>query len=133
MFIKVSNDRIEIEKLISMINNEKNGAIVTFIGTVRDSNEGKNVTKIIYDAYLPMAEIELEKLLKETKLKFNILDACVHHRIGEFYPGEIVVFIAVSSEHREEAFNACKYIIDRIKETVPIWKKEFYGEESRWL
>mgnify|MGYP001626212298 CR=1 FL=1 len=133
MFIKVSKDKIEIEKLISMINSEKNGAIVTFIGTVRSLNEGKNVTKIIYDAYLPMAEIELEKLLEDAKSKFEIFDACVHHRIGEYYPSDIVVFIGVSSAHREEAFKACKFIIDEIKEKIPIWKKEFYGEEGKWL
>ncbi|MGC8663735.1 MAG: molybdenum cofactor biosynthesis protein MoaE [Thermoplasmata archaeon] len=133
MFIKVSKDKIEIEKLISMINSEKNGAIVTFIGTVRNLNEGKNVTKIIYDAYLPMAEIELEKLLEDAKSKFEIFDACVHHRIGEYYPSDIVVFIGVSSAHREEAFKACKFIIDEIKEKIPIWKKEFYGEEGKWL
>ena len=118
---------------VNMINSEKNGAIVTFIGTVRSLNEGKNVTKIIYDAYLPMAEIELEKLLEDAKSKFEIFDACVHHRIGEYYPSDIVVFIGVSSAHREEAFKACKFIIDEIKEKIPIWKKEFYGEEGKWL
>lgn len=133
MFIKISSEEIDIEKMVSMISSEKNGAIVTFIGTVRNLNDGKDVTKIIYDAYMPMAEMEIEKIVKEAMEKFNIIDACVHHRIGEFYPRDIVVFIGVSSMHRQEAFDACRFIIDEIKEKVPIWKKEFYGNESKWL
>ncbi len=133
MFIKISSEEINIEKMISLINSEKNGAIVTFIGTVRNLNDGKNVSKIIYDAYMPMAEMELKNVVNDAFSMFNILDVCVHHRIGEFYPKDIVVFIGVSSMHREDAFNACKFIIDKIKEKVPIWKKEFYGEDGRWL
>lgn len=133
MFIKISPEEIDIEKMVSMINTEKNGAIVTFIGTVRNINENKNVEKIYYDAYLPMAEMELKKVVDEAFEKFNILDVSIHHRIGEFYPKDVVVFIGVSSMHRDDAFNACKFIIDKIKEKVPIWKKEFYGNESKWL
>ncbi|MEM0150815.1 MAG: molybdenum cofactor biosynthesis protein MoaE, partial [Thermoplasmata archaeon] len=127
------NENIDFLKMINDINSKKNGAIVTFIGTVRDENNGKNVKKIIYDAYFPMAIQEMENVCKESIEKFGILDVNVHHRIGEFYPGETVLFIAVSSAHREEGFNACRYIIDKIKERVPIWKKEFYEDSSAWI
>jgi molybdopterin synthase catalytic subunit len=132
MKIRIDNEDIDIEGMIKEVHNEKNGAIVTFLGTVRNENMGKDVKRIIYDAYMPMALMELENLCKEAKEKFKLIDLGVHHRIGEFKPGDLVVFIVVSSAHREEAFSACKFIIDEIKARVPIWKKEFYGDGSSW-
>lgn len=133
MIMRIDGEEINTGKMIDEINTEKNGAIVTFLGTVRNENNGKNVKKIVYDAYMPMALYELESICREALEKFKILDVAVHHRVGEFIPGDYVVFIAVSSAHREEAFLACKFIIDKIKEKVPIWKKEFYDEGSSWI
>ncbi|HEU12503.1 MAG: molybdenum cofactor biosynthesis protein MoaE [Thermoplasmata archaeon] len=133
MKVRIDSGEIDIEGMVREINNERNGAIVTFLGTVRNENNGKKVKKIVYDAYLPMAVYEMERICDEAYHKFNLIDLSVHHRIGEFFPGDYVVFIAVSSAHRDEAFQACRFIIDGIKESVPIWKKEFYEDGSEWI
>ncbi len=129
----VSREDFDFNDLIAKLIKKEDGAIVTFLGTVRKSNRDKKVIKILYDAYEPMATMEIEKIIKKAMKNYRIDDAVVHHRIGEFLPGDRVVFIGVSSAHRDDAFKACKYIIDEIKKSVPIWKKEFYEDGSHWL
>ncbi len=129
----VSREDFSINDLTSELIKKDDGAIVTFIGTVRNKNRDKEVVKIIYDAYEPMATMEIQKIIKRAMENYSIDDAIVYHKIGEFLPGEKVVFIGVSSTHREEGFKACKFIIDEIKKSVPIWKKEFYNDGSQWL
>ena len=109
------------------------GAIVTFDGVVRDHACGKRVTHLYYEAYPGMAAKELEKLRQQTLQRFSVQQVAVVHRIGRMEIGESSVFIAVSSSHRADAFEACRYLIDRLKTSVPIWKKEFYEDGEVWI
>lgn len=109
------------------------GAVVTFIGAVRNNSDGKKVLYLEYEAYPEMAKKKLEEIAAEAKKKWPIEEIAVTHRLGRMEIGEISVVIAVSSGHRTAAFQACQYTIDRIKEIVPIWKKEFYEDGSAWI
>jgi molybdopterin synthase catalytic subunit len=103
------------------------GGIVSFVGSVRDVSEGKQVRFLEYEAYEPMAMEKLEQVVAEARARWPVNAAAIQHRLGRLEIGEDAVVIAVSCPHRAEAFAACQYMIDRLKEIVPIWKKE-YGE-----
>lgn len=110
------------------------GAAVTFEGRVRNHNEGHNVTSLEYQCYESMAIKEGNKILKETFEKFNIINAICVHREGHLQISDIAVWIKVYSKHRKEAFEACQYIIDKVKLRVPIWKKEHYiDKDPEWV
>lgn len=110
------------------------GAVVTFEGRVRDHNDGKKVLKLFYDCYKPMAKKVLEEIRSEAISKWDIEEILVVHRIGEIPIGEISVWIAVLSAHREQAFEAAKYMIDELKQRVPIWKQETYTDGTKvWV
>ena len=111
----------------------KAGAIVSFVGAARDHHDGKVVVRLEYEAFAEMAIQQLEKLQAEAVEKFDVVDVAVHHRTGRTEIGEASVIIAVSAAHRGAAFDACRYVIDTLKETVPIWKKEFYADGSAWI
>src|SRR5579863_755023 len=106
----------------------QDGASVRFEGVVRDHNEGRKVVALEYEAFDELAETEGEKVLREAKDRFPISRAECVHRVGKLALGDVAVRVEVWSGHREEAFAACRYIIDEIKHRVPIWKKEFYEE-----
>jgi molybdopterin synthase catalytic subunit len=103
------------------------GGIVSFVGSVRDVSEGKQVRFLEYEAYEPMAIAKLEQVVAEARARWPVNAVAIQHRLGRLEIGEDAVVIAVSCPHRAEAFAACHYLIDRLKEIVPIWKKE-YGE-----
>lgn len=130
---KIIDKEIDINEIINMVKNPKAGAIVTFIGTTRDFSRGKKVLSLEYDAYVIMAERKLREIGEEIKKKWDIENIAIVHRIGKLYIGEASVGIAVSSAHRKEAFEACHYAIDRLKEIVPIWKKEVYEGKEVWI
>ena len=109
------------------------GAVVTFTGTVRDHARGQRVTALEYEAYEPAAEKMLARIGDEIGERWGIDRVAVVHRTGRLRPGEASVVIAVASAHRGEAFAACEYLIDRLKEIVPIWKKEFYDDGAVWV
>ena len=109
------------------------GAIVTFIGTTRNNNEGRKVIGLDYEAYPEMAEKELARLGEEAKKKWEICRIAIVHRIGPVQITEPSVIIAVSAAHREPAFAACRFAIEEIKRTVPIWKKEVYEGGEIWI
>jgi molybdopterin synthase catalytic subunit len=110
------------------------GACATFEGWVRDRNDGRAVLRLGYQAYAPLALSEGERILKEAREKFAIIDARCVHRVGTLEIGELAVWVGVSAGHRHAAFDACRYIIDEIKKRVPIWKNEHYADgESGWL
>jgi molybdopterin synthase catalytic subunit len=110
------------------------GACVTFEGWVRDNNEGRNVLRLGYQAYAPLALAEGKRILAEAREKFAILDVRCAHRVGTLEIGELAVWVGVSAAHREAAFAACRYVIDEVKRRVPIWKNEHYADgESGWL
>lgn len=110
------------------------GACVTFEGWVRDTNAGRPVRRLDYQAYGVLAAKEGEKILDESRKKFPVLDARCVHRVGSLAIGELAVWVGVSAAHRDAAFSACRFIIDEVKARVPIWKNEHYADgESGWL
>ena len=114
--------------------NHRAGGYVSFEGWVRNHNLGKEVTRLEYEAYEPLAVKEASKIITEAQQKFSILDAHCVHRIGSLGIGDVAVWVGVNSVHRGPAFAACEYIIDELKIRVPIWKKEHYLDgDSGWV
>ncbi|HNW29363.1 MAG TPA: molybdenum cofactor biosynthesis protein MoaE [Spirochaetota bacterium] len=109
------------------------GAVVSFIGRVRDNSRGKTVTHIEYEAYGEMARKQLRKIVDEAVARWSLNSCSVVHRFGTVAVGEASIIIAASAPHRVAAFQAAQYIIDTIKTDVPIWKKEFYSDGSSWI
>ena len=110
------------------------GACVTFEGWVRNENAGRPVQRLDYQAYVPLAQAEGERILEEAKQRFSLVDAACVHRVGALAIGGLAVWVGVSAAHRDAAFAACRYIIDEVKQRVPIWKNEHYASgESGWL
>jgi len=109
------------------------GAIATFIGTVRDHGRGQAVTHLEYEAYAPAAELTMAQIEDEIRERWGIDQIAIVHRVGSLAVGEASVVISVASAHRDAAFEACRYAIERIKEIVPIWKKEHYADGAVWL
>ena len=109
------------------------GGIATFTGCARDFSEGREVTKISFDAYGSMAMAEMNRLRDEAIARFKLLDARIVHRIGVVGAGEQIVFIAAGAEHRAPALQACHWLIDELKQRVPIWKKEITPQGDAWV
>lgn len=109
------------------------GGIGTFLGCARDFSEGRDVSEISFDAYGPMALSEMNALRTEAIEKFGLLDARIVHRIGTVKGGDNIVFIAAGAEHRAPALDACRWLIDKLKERVPIWKKEVTPQGDSWV
>ena len=109
------------------------GGIGTFLGCARDFSEGREVSEISFDAYGPMALSEMNALRTEAIEKFGLLDARIVHRIGAVRGGDNIVFIAAGAEHRAPALEACRWLIDELKERVPIWKKEVTPQGDSWV
>jgi len=110
------------------------GAVVLFEGCARDSHEGRPVALLAYEAFVPMAEAELARLREEAMVRFGLVRCLIHHRLGEVPLLEAAVIVAASSPHRREAFEAAAWIMDRIKERVPIWKRERYADGAEnWV
>jgi len=109
------------------------GALCVFVGVVRGQNAGRRVTHLEYEAYEEMARQLMEELAAETKRRFPVSDVRIVHRLGRLEIGEASVAIGVASPHRAEAFAACRHVIDTLKKTVPIWKKEFFEGGSVWI
>jgi len=111
----------------------ESGGIDVFIGIVRNATKGKPVIRLEFEAYEPMAIAEMEKIIKHAEERWPIQKALIHHRTGILEVGEVPVIIAVSAAHRAAAFDACRYIIDTLKQTVPIWKKEVFEDGEVWV
>ncbi len=124
---------IDSRELAKRIMRSSDGACVVFEGVVRDHHEGKRVESIFYDAYRPMAEKEIEKIVDDIHMRFPHVAVAVSHRLGLLRVGEASIAIACASPHRGEAFDACRLVIDRFKQTVPIWKKERGPSGEEWV
>ncbi|RPI26731.1 MAG: molybdenum cofactor biosynthesis protein MoaE [Acidobacteria bacterium] len=109
------------------------GAIVTFEGTVRLESRGRQVTHLFYEAFPEMALPEMERIAAEARRRWPLLELALLHRTGHVNVGETSVLVAVSSAHRADAFDACRFIIDSLKTTVPIWKREHYEDGAVWV
>jgi molybdopterin synthase catalytic subunit len=131
--ILVTTDELSIDEVRSLVAADSDGAICLFLGVVRNHNDGHEVTALEYDAYVEMAEKQLAAVADETREHFDIDRVALHHRIGRLEVGEVSLLAAVSSAHRREAFEACHWAVDRLKERVPIWKKEFGPDGATWL
>jgi molybdopterin synthase catalytic subunit len=132
--IKITQDPIDVSAVTASVSDDGSGATVLFLGTVRDhSDETSQVSEMYYEAYTEMAEEAMKQIENEATKRWNLKKFSAIHRIGTMQVGEVSVAIAVSAEHRKEAFEACQYAIDTIKKTVPLWKKEISGSSSRWV
>ena len=125
---------IDAESLRAALENPACGACVTFEGLIRNHNEGRAVLRLEYEAYGALALKEGEAIVREARARFRIEEAACVHRTGLLEIGEMAVWVGVSSAHRGEAFKACAYIIDTVKQRVPIWKREHYADGSKeWV
>lgn len=124
---------IDAAPLVDAVRADAAGAISVFYGVVRDTNLGRRVQYLEYDAYPPMAERKMRAIAEEIQARWPVTGVAMRHRIGRLAIGEPSVIIAVSSPHRADAIEACHYGIDRLKATVPIWKKEVFEGGEEWL
>lgn len=130
----LTDQQIVTDSMRAGLENTRAGAVATFEGVVRGTSEGKQVVSLLYEAYGPLALAEGQLILNEAKSKFAIEDCLCSHRTGLLKVGELAVFVAVSAAHRDAAFDACRYIIDEVKERVPIWKQETLSDgKSVWV
>ena len=132
--MRVSHGTIEPDQLRQSLTDDAAGGYVAFEGWIRNENEGQEVLRLEYEIYEPLAVKEGAKIIEEARAKYPILDAACVHREGLLELGECAVWVGVTSAHRDEAFAACRFIIDEIKVRLPIWKKEHYvNGDSGWV
>lgn len=131
--IQISPTPINIQSCINWIMSPESGGIDVFIGTVRNATKGKTVVRLEFEAYENMALAEMEKIAQQVFAQWPVQKVLIHHRTGVLEIGEVPVVIAVSAAHRAAAFDACRYIIDTLKQTVPIWKKEIFEDGEVWV
>ena len=131
---KITTEPIDVEALYRAVLRDRDGAVVTFHGVVREySDSGRAVRYLEYEAYPEMAEAQMRTIGAEIKRRWDVDDVAMVHRIGRLEIGEASVVIAVAAPHRGEAFDACEYAIDTLKATVPIWKKEVFADGEVWV
>ena len=130
---KVTTEVLSIDEAYAAVRKDGCGAVALFVGTVRDHHDGKKVTKISYSAFQEMAEKEFAAIAKEAEARWKTGAIHIAHRTGALAIGDASVVIAVSSPHRAEAFEACRYAIETLKKMAPIWKEEFYETGKAWI
>ena len=130
---KVTHEVIDAQELIDAVQTPADGAVCLFYGVVREDSRNKKVRFLEYDAYPEMAEKKMRDILEEVRIKWPEQRAAIVHRVGTLGIGEASVVVAVGSPHRGESFEACRYVIDRVKEEVPIWKKEVFTDGEEWV
>jgi molybdopterin synthase catalytic subunit len=134
MKFSVSKSAIDVSAAKKSVSDDSCGALVVFEGWIRDHNEGQQVKRLEYEVYRPLAEKEGARIIDEAVQRFGVSHALCIHREGLLELGEVAVLVCVSSPHRGEAFDACRYIIDQTKVRLPIWKKEHYvSGVSEWV
>ena len=131
--ILLTDKELDPALTISAVESDDCGGIDVFIGQVRNSTQNKKVLGLEFEAYDPMAIKEMQKIADEACRRWPVKKIAIHHRKGALKIGEIAVVIAVSAPHRVAAFEACRFAIDTLKETVPIWKKEFFEDGDVWV
>lgn len=130
--VKIVRDRIVPHDIVPKLERPEDGAVVIFDGIVRDHSRGRRTLYLDYDAYEEMALKQMQSLAAEALQKFPVRNLALVHRLGRLQIGESSVFIAVCSAHRAAAFDACRWLIDTLKKTVPIWKKEYFEDGAVW-
>lgn len=131
--VLLSGQPLSIDAAYAVVRDPTCGGICLFVGTIRNHNKGETVTRLAFTSYDPMAVKEMNAIAREAKEQFDLQRVAVHHRKGKLAIGDVAVVIAVSSAHRKAAFAGCEWIIDRLKERVPIWKKEFLVGGGYWV
>ena len=130
---RVTEEPLSLEAVAAEVADDRAGAVATFTGTVRRQSRGRQVELLEYEAYAEMAEEVMAKLAADLQARHELCAVAIHHRVGRLEIGEASVVIAVSAPHRQAALAACKEAIDRLKETVPLWKKEVYEGGEEWI
>jgi molybdopterin synthase catalytic subunit len=130
---EVSEGPIDLNKVVEAARQDDDGAVVTFVGVVRNENRGKAVLHLEYEAYPQMAEAKMREIGEEIASRWGLTHIAIVHRVGRIEIGDASIVIAVAAPHRAIAFEACHYAIDRLKVTVPVWKKEVYADGEVWL
>jgi molybdopterin synthase catalytic subunit len=126
-------DPIDLGALLALVQSPERGGVASFLGTVRNHHQGRDVLRLEYSAYGPMAEAECERIVAEAESRWDVAVA-LRHRVGGLEIGDTAVAIAAASAHRDEAFLACRYVIEEVKRRVPIWKREVYTDGSvEWV
>ncbi len=131
--ILLTRDPLDAGAVTATVLDDANGGVVTFLGTTRNETDGRRVLYLEYEAYAEMAEKMLVRITEEIQTRWRIRHVSIAHRIGRLEIGEVSLVIAVASPHRVEAFAACQYAVDRIKQDVPIWKKEVFEDGEVWV
>ena len=131
--IQLTREPLDRNALVEAVTHASVGGIVIFEGVVRDNARGKQVRYLEYDAYIEMAKEQIRAIVAEAERRWEVEHVAVAHRFGRLEIGEASVIIVVAAPHRAEAFEACRYIIDTLKTTVPIWKKEVATDGEEWV
>lgn len=131
--IQLKTTPLNIDECYQRVIDSGAGGIDIFVGTVRDQTKGKKVLRLDFEAYEPMAISEMRKIAERASERWEVKNIAIHHRTGSLQIGEIAVIIAVATAHRKAAFEACQFVIDTLKETVPIWKKEIFEDGEVWV
>lgn len=131
--VLVTDEILSLQDCMALVMNEGTGGIVNFVGTVRNQTKGEKVLQLEFEAYKKMAVSEMNKIADAALKKFDIQHIVIHHRTGTLKVKEIPVVIVVAAAHRKAAFKACEFAINTLKETVPIWKKEFFENGTQWV
>ncbi len=130
---EIVDSRICLDDLVEAVGHDESGAIATFTGTTRNTNNGRNVERLEYEAYADMAVTEFGRIAERVREKWDVRGVAIVHRTGVVPIGETSVAIAVSAPHRREAIEACHYAIDELKVVAPIWKKEYFEGGEVWI
>ena len=133
--VRVQREAFDVGEEIARLrgHDRRVGAVASFIGTVRDVNDDASVSTLTLEHYPGMTEKALEDIVSEAKQRFDVYDIGVVHRIGELAPTEPIVFVGVTSAHRGDAFDACRFVMDYLKTRAPFWKKEMTADGPRWV
>lgn len=129
----ITREPLDPQPLVEAVRRDESGAVALFYGVVRNENMGRSVQYLEYDAYPQMAIKKMKEVADEIRSKFPVTGVGILHRIGRLEIGETSLLVAVSSGHRGEAFEACHYAVDRIKQIVPVWKKEVWDDGEEWI
>lgn len=131
--LKVTGDPLSVEGAVSAVTKSTCGAVATFIGVVREFSRGRRVSYLEYEAYPEMAIAKMHQIEQEIRDKWEVEGIAIHHRVGRLEVGEASVVIVVAAPHRRQALDACAYAIERLKQIVPVWKKEVSPDGSTWV
>lgn len=131
--VRLQRGEIRVMEVLEAVGHERDGAVALFLGQVRNHHRARSVLHLEYEAYAEMAASEMNRLVDRARERFDISSAALVHRTGRLEIGEISVAVAVAAPHRAAAFDACRFIIDTVKQVVPIWKKEVFADGEVWI